>query len=474
MQVIIFKNKILILTLLIPFFLYLKTLLPSLGFWDTAEFQTIPYSFDIGHPTGYPTYVLLGNIYLKIFPFGSVAWRLNLLSALYTSLALYILSLLLKYLTNNTYLSLLIPILLSINPYLWPISNKADVHSLHFLFTSIYITLLSIYINTNKRNILFLLMFITGLSIGNHMLSIFFIPPLLLVFLFRTIVHKDYVKAILATTLLAIGLSIYTLLPIISNYKEPFSFKYKINSVSNFKRHVLGEDFSTSMMSWTKGDIKLSFLYYFDTFKKSFPFYSWLLVIVGLFSSLLNKKWFVLNILLLIISLSSLYFSLRYQNGFLERYFLMSFYISSILMSYGFTAIYKIDKYNILKISSYIYIIYILIIFTPIHYRNNNENNNIYAYNWAKNTLSALPDNSTLLSWWSYSTPLWYLQKVEGYRNDINIINEGSNNWENIAINSPNIENTFLIEKINILNTNYKIISYNDSNIYKIVKKVRP
>ena len=35
-------------------------LLPGVGFWDTAEFQAVGPLLGTAHPTGFPTYVLLG------------------------------------------------------------------------------------------------------------------------------------------------------------------------------------------------------------------------------------------------------------------------------------------------------------------------------------------------------------------------------------------------------------------------------
>ena len=34
--------------------------MPGVGFWDTGEFQTVLPILGTAHPTGYPTYVLLG------------------------------------------------------------------------------------------------------------------------------------------------------------------------------------------------------------------------------------------------------------------------------------------------------------------------------------------------------------------------------------------------------------------------------
>jgi hypothetical protein len=43
---------------------------------------------------------------------------------------------------------------------------------------------------------------------------------------------------------------------------------------------------------------------------------------------------------------------------------------------------------------------------------------------WLEATLAALPPGSAVLSWWSYSTPLWYGRWVEGRRSDILILDD--------------------------------------------------
>ena len=60
--------------------LYIRTLAPSLLFGDSAEFQTIAHTLGIGHPTGYPVYVLLARLF-TLLPIGEVAYRVNLFSA---------------------------------------------------------------------------------------------------------------------------------------------------------------------------------------------------------------------------------------------------------------------------------------------------------------------------------------------------------------------------------------------------------
>ena len=58
-------------------------LMPGVGFWDTAEFQMVGPVLGTAHPTGYPSYVIVGWIASALLtPIGEAALRMNVLSAI--------------------------------------------------------------------------------------------------------------------------------------------------------------------------------------------------------------------------------------------------------------------------------------------------------------------------------------------------------------------------------------------------------
>ncbi len=61
---------------------YTITLAPTVLDGDAALYQYTPYVLGVTYPTGYPLYLLLGKLWLTLFPFGEIAWRMNLFSAL--------------------------------------------------------------------------------------------------------------------------------------------------------------------------------------------------------------------------------------------------------------------------------------------------------------------------------------------------------------------------------------------------------
>ena len=68
---------------------YLRTLTPTVPFWDSGEFIAVSYILGIPHPPGTPFYVLLGRLATMV-PWASVAQRVNAVSAIASALTVMV------------------------------------------------------------------------------------------------------------------------------------------------------------------------------------------------------------------------------------------------------------------------------------------------------------------------------------------------------------------------------------------------
>ena len=133
------------------FVLYLTTLAPTVLFADGGEFQFVPWLPGIAHPTGYPLYTLLGWMWTHAFPVGEVAWRMNLLSAIFAAAAVG-----LTYGVSRQLLEASLPdpprsaqiltaalaaAAFALTPTFWSQAIMAEVYSLQALFVAVMLWL---------------------------------------------------------------------------------------------------------------------------------------------------------------------------------------------------------------------------------------------------------------------------------------------------------------------------------------------
>ena len=164
---------------LVAFAIYLRTMLPADGFWDTAEAQTVPHTLSIFHPTGFPTYALLGWLWSQI-PLGEVAWRMNLLSGVCLAASAGLVVLITGHVIDERHPGIRAgaaavaggAFAFAAEP--WAIAVRADVHALNTLFTALIIWLLFTWRAAEWSGArraggwLLAAALVFGLGVGNH------------------------------------------------------------------------------------------------------------------------------------------------------------------------------------------------------------------------------------------------------------------------------------------------------------------
>lgn len=453
----------------ILFVLYLKTILPSVDFWDTGEFQTIGYTFDISHPTGYPSYIILLKFFTNIFPFGNIAFRANFLSLILSILGLVFLSKTIKLITKNQTISLLAPIVLGTTRTLWLISIKADPHIFHFFLFSLFIYISILIIKEGKNNLLTILGLVVGVSLGNHLLSLFWIPSFIFI-IFSSKTSKK--ERLLSTSFLFLSLLLYAIIPIIYKIKGAYTIDYDLTSFNNLKKYILGLDFSPQKSLVLSHQSLLNLIKALIIIKEELTKVTFYISIIGIPAFLLKEK---ISYSVLVMFVLNIFFSANYSNAAIERYFITNNTI--LILIYSFTLNLFIQKLNKTKVNRVINTllelsIIVIFILIPIYkniYKNYNlvnQSQNNRAEIWARSVFENVEENAVIFSWWSYSTPLWYLKRIEKLRPDIMIINEGQNKWEEMAKNFVNQKPVYFIEKINLKDKNLNIKQ--EGNIYKL------
>ena len=222
---------------------YLRTLLPGMAFDDWGEMQTVPHVLGVAHPTGYPTYVLLAWAWSWL-PVGEVAFRANLLSAVCVALALGVGTAAAQRLGVRAVIAAPMLLATGLIGGIWVASTVAEVNPLHLLLMALLLDRTLAWGDGGRLRDLALGGLLIGLGVGNHALTLFVAPWLVLAALWegrRALrAHPAWVLAPVATAIA--GAAVYLYVPIAASMDPPLVYNDPV-TWDAFRFLVTGEQF---------------------------------------------------------------------------------------------------------------------------------------------------------------------------------------------------------------------------------------
>jgi hypothetical protein len=211
---------------------YCLTLAPSIT-WehdgvDSGDLVTAAYTLGTAHPPGYPLFLLLGKLF-TLLPLGEVAYRVNLMSALFaaaTATTVYCTALLVQPEGTDAGSKLIIAaasaLALGLSHTFWSQAVIAEVYALNAFLVMAMLLLATLFRSTGDRRLLWLLGLVLGLSLSNHLSAILFVPGTLLLLLRRLRSQPAPFLGMAGFTVL--GLSLYAYLPLRSMQHPPINW----------------------------------------------------------------------------------------------------------------------------------------------------------------------------------------------------------------------------------------------------------
>ncbi len=173
-----------VLVALTGLLMYARTLAPSLLYGDSAELQTLSYTLGMSHPTGYPIYLLLGKLF-TLLPVSNVAYRVNLLSAVFAALTLAQVYWIVRLLSGWRIAALGSALLLALSPLFWWHAVVAELYDVAAALIAAVILLVLLWRRSDDWRFLFLAGLLGGLSLGVHN-TVALAAPAVLIYLLLT------------------------------------------------------------------------------------------------------------------------------------------------------------------------------------------------------------------------------------------------------------------------------------------------
>ena len=196
---------------LIAAFVYCSTIEPTASFWDCPEFIVTGYKLEVGHPPGAPFFMLTANLFSQFVSDPTeVARMVNTLSALLSATCILFLFWTITHLTRKLILKdwsemsmqkliaieasgMVGALIYTFSDTFWFSAVEGEVYAYSSALTAIVFWLILKWEDhadePHSDRWLVLITYITGLSIGVHLLNLLCVPAIVLVWYYRR--HPD-------------------------------------------------------------------------------------------------------------------------------------------------------------------------------------------------------------------------------------------------------------------------------------------
>ncbi|MBQ6768755.1 MAG: DUF2723 domain-containing protein [Prevotella sp.] len=216
---------------------YGLTIEPTASLWDCPEFIACGYKLEIGHPPGAPIFMLVANLFSQLASDAShVAKMVNLLSALLSAGCIFFLFLTITHLAKKLTVTNEIPqeglrlwqvvtieacgivgaLTYTFSDTFWFSAVEAEVYAFSSFLTALMFWLILRWEEQQDDRWIILIAYITGLSIGVHLLCLLCLPAMSFVVYFRLrkgAVGLSGIIGVLCLGGLLVGFILYALIP---------------------------------------------------------------------------------------------------------------------------------------------------------------------------------------------------------------------------------------------------------------------
>ncbi len=436
---------------------YVRTLMPGVAFWDTAEYQTVGPVLGIAHPTGFPSYTLLSWLASVVLqPFGSPAYRLNLFSAILVAGAAALLADAVGRLTGRQLPGVAAGLAFAVCQIAWWTAERAESHALHiFLATALLVLLLAWAQRVhdgqpNAARPLLWACVVYALALGNHGLTLLLAPGVALMLVAvdpGLLGERRHLAVRCAITIAVVTLALYAYIPIRASMNPPLDYAHP-TSPDRFAYLVFAAQFHGLLGNPFADGLGPIVTIFSDQLT---PPVLWLALAglaalaigrggsrrLGVPALAMTVPWFLITTL----------FARGYADGFVDRYYLGPLLVVCIWAGVGVAWAWDIVRTAAAGLIAAVgpaslrqraalpvrlvlvaAAAAILVALPVAHLRDtydaNDASHDTTAAAWGDAALGAMAQNAVVISWWSYSTTLWYERYVAGRRPDILIVDD--------------------------------------------------
>jgi len=430
-----------LLAALAAFVLYLATLAPTVLYYDypdmrdSVALQIKAYVLGIPDVTGYPTYTMLAHLFTYL-PFGDPAYRVNLASATFGAVAIFLFYLVCRRLTRRISPSLAAALLFALSETFWSQAVIAEVYTLNALFVAAIVLVLLVWRDERRDRYLLLAAFLTGLSLTHHLTSGLLLPASLLFVLLvdrRKLLQPKLVFG--GAGLFLLGLLPYLYLPARASMEatsravsvDPTLVVQDPSTFGGFFDLLTGGDFRGAMFAFGPTELPGRFVYYLGYLSEQFHPGFLAVALLGV-AYLLAKDRAALA-LLGSLYLGWLFYALEYDIADVYYQFIPTYLVLAVFVAAGLAALLRGAEHLVAGRSARaraaaVSVASAVVVLAPLvgvgeTYAAVDRSEDYKGRGMLEAVVEKAEPDATVIH---HRSPLWYMNLVEERRKDIKLL----------------------------------------------------
>jgi hypothetical protein len=447
---------------IVNFAVYLFTLAPTVTFEDSGELISAAFNRGVPHEPGYPLFTLIGRVF-TLLPLGTIAYRVNLMSAFFTALAGGFVCFAVIFLVERTFRGALVftnlsrratgliaslvgitcAILFCTASATWEQAIIAEVYGINsfcvglFLLLAFKLAVQPEYLQ--KQKLLLLMSYISGVALANHTTSLELLPFLGICLLFyerKLLLNAGFLIKSLFFVLL--GLTPYLYLPLASR-RHPIIDWGNPENATNFFRVISRHQYNDGAKHTLE-----SFFSQISVFCSEMLLSQWvpfvlIFAVIGIVFVFLKNRigfYFILVVLLFTVPITTWMtnFDVTTPASAFENKALVSvFYIPAYMMLSILIGVGLFGTIGWVRVKKTLISIAIALVLPFIALGGAlvgtmpkiSKHNYFFAERYCENVLKNLPENSLyFVNWDPFHFPVMYYQFVEKKRPDVLVLDQ--------------------------------------------------
>lgn len=414
---------------LLAFILYLLTLAPTVLYYspenfDSAHLQVVAYLPGIPSYTGYPTYVMLAHLFTYL-PFGDAAYRVNLASAVFGSMAVALTYVLGRRLGAGSLGASAGALAFGLSVTFWSQAVIAEVYTLHILLTALFLLALLVWRDSQRDRYLLLAAFLGGLALTNHLTSVFLLPSgILFIAAVDRLKFLDPRLLVEGAGVFFLGLTPYLYLPVRASMDPPLVGAGPAgdpSTLAGFLDLVTGGVHRARILEFGIGELPERLGIYAGYLLENLNPAALALAGTGLgYLALKDRAALVLLGMVYVLNLA---YALEYDIEDLEIYFVPTYLILCLSLAPGASLVFEATRnvprsYYMAPVAAVI-VLAAVVIGAPRAYLESDRSSDYRGREIVETVAEETERGSTVLY---HGRSLHYMQLVEGRREDLSLV----------------------------------------------------